>query len=127
MIFSYEDKLPTFSTFGHLFLGILNKDFPHKGYFMEENCGLALSDASACCFVLSKLNSEKQHHIHFGNAPSLYSRILLNGFLHWRSFVSRDIFEEEFFSLVNGILLGKFVHMLQYHFAFSGVPMKLKK
>ena len=101
---------------------------------MEENCGLALSDASACCFVLSELNSEKQHHSQFGNAPSLYSRILLNGFPHWRSFVSRDIFEEEsfiiyqeFFSLVNSILLGKSVHMLQYHFAFSGVPMKLTK
>ena len=101
---------------------------------MEENRGLALSDASACCFVLSELNFEKQHHCHFGNTTSLYSRILLNGFLQWRSFVSRDIFEEEsfiiyqeFFSLVDGILLGKSVHMLQYHFTFSGVPMKLTK
>nr|POF21807.1 hypothetical protein CFP56_49040 [Quercus suber] len=101
---------------------------------MEENRGLALSDVSASCFVLSKLNSGKQHHCHFGNAPSLYLRILLNGFLHWRSFVFRVIFEEEsfiiyqeFFNLVDGILLGKSVHMLQYHFAFSGVPMKLKK
>ncbi|KAK7819122.1 hypothetical protein CFP56_040672 [Quercus suber] len=64
---------------------------------MEENRGLALSDVSASCFVLSKLNSGKQHHCHFGNAPSLYLRILLNGFLHWRSFVFRVIFEEESF------------------------------
>ena len=52
---SYWDKLHTFSTFGHLFLGILNKYFPHKGYFMEENRGLALFDASAA--TLSHLSS----------------------------------------------------------------------
>ena len=134
------------STFGHLFLGILNKDLPHQGNLMQENCGLALSDEDFMMLLpaaLSYLNSifikfGKQHHSHFGSIPSLYSRILLNGFLHWKNFVSRDIFEEEygellpsstpeFVRLVDGSLLGKSIHMLQYHLAFSGVPVKLKK
>jgi nucleolar pre-ribosomal-associated protein 1 len=134
------------STFGHLFLGILNKDLPHKGNLVEENCGLALSDEDSMMLLpaaLTYLNSVfikfgKQHHSHFGSIPSFYSRILLNGFLHWKIFVSRDIFEEEYgeflpsstlelVSLVDGSLLGKSIHMLWYHFALSGVPMKLKK
>ena len=90
------------STFGYLFLGILNKDLPHQGNLMQENCGLALSDEDFMMLLpaaFSYLNSifikfGKQHHNHFGSIPSLYSRILLNGFLHWKSFVSRDIFEE---------------------------------
>lgn len=97
---------------------------------MQENCGLALSDEDFMMLLpaaFSYLNSifikfGKQHHNHFGSIPSLYSRILLNGFLHWKSFVSRDIFEEEygellpsstqeFVRLVDGILLGKSIHM----------------
>ncbi|KAK7860479.1 hypothetical protein CFP56_036661 [Quercus suber] len=117
-------RLPTLSTFGHLFLGILNKDFPHKGYFMEENCGLALSDASACCFVLSELNFEKQHHSHFGNAPSLYSRILLNGFPPGGALIFHRL--PRIFQSCRWYSPRKSVHVLQYHFAFSGVPMKMK-
>ena len=105
---------------------------------MEENCGLILSDEDFMMLlpaVLSSLNSIlDQHHSLFGITPPLNSRILLNGFLHWGSFVSKDILEEESaiiyqepFCLVDGCLLGKSIHMLQYHFSFSGVPMKLKK
>jgi nucleolar pre-ribosomal-associated protein 1 len=79
-----------------------------------------------------------QYHRNFEDIFSLYSRILLNGFLHWKSFVSGNIFEEEFgellsssthqfLSIVDNTLLGKYILMLQYHFAFSGVSMKMKK
>lgn len=134
------------SIFGHLFLDILKKDFPHKDNVMVESCGLALSDEDFMMLLPAALSYLKsmfmkfgnQYHRHFEDISSLYSRILLNGFLHWKSFVSGNIFEEEYgeflpsstqelLSLVDGTLLGKSIHMLRYHFAFSGVSMKMKK
>ncbi|XP_059441149.1 uncharacterized protein LOC132173627 isoform X2 [Corylus avellana] len=134
------------SIFGNLFLDILKKDFPHKDNVMVESCGLALSDEDFMMLLPAALSYLKsmfmkfgnQYHRHFEDISSLYSRILLNGFLHWKSFVSGNIFEEEYgeflpsstqelLSIVDGTLLGKSIHMLQFHFAFRGVSMKMKK
>ncbi|XP_035543314.1 uncharacterized protein LOC108983821 isoform X4 [Juglans regia] len=133
------------SLFGHLFLDIVNKVL-HEGNMMEESCGLALSDEDFIILLpaaMSYLNAifmkfGKQCQRHVENMDSLYSRILWNGFLHWKSFVSGNVFDEEYgeflpsstqelLSLVDGSLLGKSIHMLQYHFAHGGVSMKMKR
>ncbi|GMI77626.1 EMBRYO DEFECTIVE 2788 [Hibiscus trionum] len=136
------------SVFGKLFLSILNKKFLPNGILMKEVSSCALSDQDQDHMMLlpsalSLLNSsfvkfEKQFYHHFKIIPSFYSKMLLNGFMHWKSFVSRDIFledysdslpssAEELFNLVDGSLLGKSIHMLRYHFFLSGDSVKLKK
>ncbi|XP_042949109.1 uncharacterized protein LOC122281567 isoform X5 [Carya illinoinensis] len=133
------------SIFGHLFLDIINKVL-HEGNMKEESCGLTLSDEDFIILLpaaMSYLNAifmkfGKQCQRHVENMDSLYSRILWNGFLHWKSFVSGNVFDEEYGeflpsstqelrSLVDGSLLGKSIHMLQYHFAYGGVSMKMKR
>ncbi|XP_048318581.2 uncharacterized protein LOC107431767 isoform X2 [Ziziphus jujuba] len=134
------------SIFGHLLLGIMNKDPLRRGNVMEESQGLALSDddhimllPAALTYLNSTLLKFGEHHLkHFCCIPSFYSRILLNGFLHWKSFVSGDVFREEYgeffpsslqelITLVSDSLLGKSIHMLQYHFALNGDSMNLKQ
>ncbi|KAJ1407906.1 Nucleolar pre-ribosomal-associated protein 1, N-terminal [Sesbania bispinosa] len=57
---------------------------------------------------------------------------------HWKSFLSKDIFEEEYgeffpssvqelLCLIDNSLLGKSIQMLQCHFALDGDSVKLKK
>uniref|UniRef100_A0A2P2JYW9 Uncharacterized protein LOC105115191 isoform X1 n=1 Tax=Rhizophora mucronata TaxID=61149 RepID=A0A2P2JYW9_RHIMU len=127
------------SVFGHLYLGILEKDCHHKGKNVEYKFASAFSDEKLLMLLppaLSYLNSifatlEKQHYMRFTVIPDLYSKMLLNSFRHWKSFVSKIIFQENFgellpssvqelVSLVDGSLLGKAIHMLQYHFALTG-------
>ncbi|KAK5833528.1 uncharacterized protein LOC108453030 isoform X2 [Gossypium arboreum] len=134
------------SIFGQLFLSILNKNFLSNGFLMEEVSIYALSDQDYMVLLpaaLSLVNAafvkfEKHFYQHFKSIPSFYSRILLNGFMHWKSFVSRDIFQEDYsktlpssaeelFNLVDGSLLRKSIHMLRYHFLLSGDSLKLKK
>ncbi|XP_017980621.1 PREDICTED: uncharacterized protein LOC18594767 isoform X1 [Theobroma cacao] len=134
------------SIFGQLFLSILNKDFFSNGILMKEISGYALSDDNFMMLLpaaLSLVNSafvkfEKHFYRHFKSIPSFYSRMLLNGFVHWKSFVSGDIFQEEYseflpsssqelFNLVDESLLGKAIHLLRYHFFLSGDSLKLKK
>ncbi|PQQ00057.1 uncharacterized protein Pyn_09616 [Prunus yedoensis var. nudiflora] len=134
------------SAFGHLFLGILNKDFLHEGNVIEETCVPALSDEHYMMLLpaaLSYLNSVSMKfgrlcYKHFRNIPVFYSKILLNGFQHWNTFVSRDVFQEEFgeflpssapelLCLIDDSLLGKAICMLRYHFSLNEDSMKLKK
>ncbi|WRX29039.1 Nucleolar pre-ribosomal-associated protein 1 [Theobroma cacao] len=134
------------SIFGQLFLSILNKIFFSNGILMKEISGYALSDDNFMMLLpaaLSLVNSafvkfEKHFYRHFKSIPSFYSRMLLNGFVHWKSFVSGDIFQEEYseflpssaqelFNLVDESLLGKAIHLLRYHFFLSGDSLKLKK
>ncbi|XWS10328.1 hypothetical protein CRYUN_Cryun39dG0066900 [Craigia yunnanensis] len=134
------------SIFGQLFLSILNRNFLSNSVLMKEVSGHALSDQDFVMLLpaaLSFLNSavvkfEKNFYQHFISIPSFCSRILLNGFVHWKSFVSGDIFQEEYseflpspaeelFNQVDGSLLGKAIRLLRYHFFLSGDSMKLKK
>ncbi|XP_022717540.1 uncharacterized protein LOC111276058 isoform X2 [Durio zibethinus] len=134
------------SIFGQLFLSILNRNFLSNGFLMKEVSGYALSDQDFMMLLpaaLSLLNSafvkfKTNFYQHFKSIPSFYSRLLLNGFVHWNSFVSTDIFQEEYseflpssaeelFNLVDGSLLGKAINLLRYHFLLSGDSFKLKK
>lgn len=135
------------STFGHLFSGFVNKDrdFQNEGNEMEEPCVSALSDEDCIMLLpaaLLYLNSVslkfgRLSYEHFRCIPTFYSRIILNGFLQWKSFVSRDVFQEEFeeflpssaqelLSLVDDSLLGKTICMLRYHFSLNENAMKMK-
>lgn len=130
------------STFGHLFSGILDTGFLHKG---NVTCALALSDEDYMMLLpsaLSYLNSVlmkfgKPCYMHFRNIPSFYSKIILNGLLHWKNFVSRDVFHEEFgevlpssaeefLNLINDSLLGKVICMLRHHYALNADSIKRK-
>ncbi|KAK8989349.1 hypothetical protein V6N11_063781 [Hibiscus sabdariffa] len=134
------------SIFGKLFLSILNKKNLCNDILMKEVSSYALPDQDYMMLLpaaLSLLNSAfvkfEKHFCHrFKIIPSFYSKMLLNGFMHWKSFVSGDIFledygntlpssAEELFNLVDGSLLGKSIHMLRYHLFLSGDSVKPKK
>ncbi|KAH1197429.1 Nucleolar pre-ribosomal-associated protein 1 [Glycine max] len=131
--------------FGHLFLGTVNKSIHHDIGVMEhtfdptfsEDQFLLLLPASLSYFSLISKRLREQSHKDFEHIPYFYSKILVKGFSQWKSFSSKDIFEEqygEFFPssaqellrLIDLSLLGKSIHMLKYHFALNGA-MKLKK
>ena len=76
-------------------------------------------------------------HRTFKKIPYFYSKILLKGFSQWKSFLSKDIFEEEYgesvpssvqelLCLTDCSLLGKSINILQYHFDLNGDSLKLK-
>ena len=76
-------------------------------------------------------------HRAFKKIPYFYSKILLKGFSQWKSFLSKDIFEEEYgesvpssvqelLCLTDCSLLGKSINILQYHFDLNGDSLKLK-
>lgn len=131
------------SVFGHIFSSILNEDLPFKG---DVTSNYSLSDNEFMMLLptaLSYLNSVfrkfgKQYSKHFRSIPSFYSRIILSGFINWKSYVSGNVFQlecgeflpsstEELLSLVSGSLLGKAIHMLRYSFVLNGDLLKMKK
>ncbi|KAL5804145.1 hypothetical protein ACOSQ3_030945 [Xanthoceras sorbifolium] len=132
------------SVFGNLILGTVNKEL-FKGnlmgtysYTLSDEDLMMLLPAALSYLDLSFVKFEKQYYKHFTSIPSSYSRILLNGFRRWKSFVSGYMFQEEYdefipssteelLNLVDGSLLGKAVHMLRCHFALSGDSLKTKK
>ncbi|CAK7338479.1 unnamed protein product [Dovyalis caffra] len=133
------------SVFGHLFFGILDEDFNLNVMKVEKTFDSALSNMDFLMLLptaLSYLNSvlmkfEKQQYKQFTIIPSFYSKLLLNGFRHWKSFVSGYAFQdsnnaflpssiEELLNLVDSSLLGKAICMLRHHFTISG-DMKLKE
>ncbi|XP_061372643.1 uncharacterized protein LOC133315092 [Gastrolobium bilobum] len=134
------------SIFGHLFLGIVNGSLHHDFGMMGHAFDLTLSEDQFMLLLPAALSylsliSERlgeQNHKYFKRLPYFYSKILLKGFSQWKSFLSKDIFEEdygEFFPssmqqllcLIDCSLLGKSIHMLQYHFTLNGDSMKVKK
>ncbi|XP_044505387.1 uncharacterized protein LOC123225472 isoform X4 [Mangifera indica] len=131
--------------FGNLLLGIVNKDSLVSSNLMGTHDN-ALADEDFITLlpvVLSYLDSnfvkfEEQYHSHFKSITSYYSRILFNGFRNWKSFVSGFLFQEEYdnffpssaeelLNFVDDSLLGKSIHILQYHFALSRDSLKTKK
>lgn len=129
------------SVFGHLFSGLLNKCLPHKDKVMASHSDedlILLLPAALSYLKSASLKFGKQCYKHFKSIPYFYLRILLNGFLAWKDFVSRSIFQIEDgeflpFSadmlpdLFNGSLLGKSVHMLWFYLALGGHSMKKKR
>ncbi|XP_052734716.1 uncharacterized protein LOC108318920 isoform X3 [Vigna angularis] len=132
--------------FGHSFLGIVNRILYNDIGGMEHISDLTLSEdqyilllpASLSYLSLISNSFWGQNHKDCKPIPYFYSKILLKGFSQWRSFLSKDIFEEEYgeffpssvqelLCLIDHSLLGKSIHMLQYHFALNGYSIKLKK
>ncbi|KAJ6752247.1 hypothetical protein OIU85_002652 [Salix viminalis] len=133
------------SVFGHLFFGLLDEDSNLKLKTVDETRDLALSNTDFVMLLpaaLSYLNSilmkfEKQQYKQFTNISLFYSKLLLQGFCHWKSFVSGYVFQEsyneflpssieELLNLVDSSLLGKAICMLRQYFDISG-DMKLKE
>ncbi|XP_077224093.1 ribosome 60S biogenesis amino-terminal protein isoform X2 [Tasmannia lanceolata] len=145
------------SLFGQIFLSILNKVMPYGDdmtvdvTLFKGNCDHALSDEdfllllpAALSYLTSNLMKFRKQNLKvFGNIPLFYSRILLDGFSNWKTYVSRSIFEEEyneekqfeftpmcleeFLNLFRSSLLGKAIHMLRYYFILNGNSMKKKE
>ncbi|CAI8619493.1 unnamed protein product [Vicia faba] len=132
------------SIFGHLFLGIVKRSLDHD-VGVAEAFDLSLSEDQFISLLPTSLSYLRLilkrfgdlSHRDFKKIPYFYSKILLKGFSQWKSFLSKDIFEEEYgesvpssvqelLCLTDCSLLGKSIHMLQYHFALNGDSLKLK-
>ncbi|XP_059628326.1 uncharacterized protein LOC132271080 [Cornus florida] len=133
------------SVFGQLFSDIVKKDMLCKDNVMENTSNYTLSDEDLMLLLpvaLSYLNSSflkfgEHFHKHFRSIPSFYMRIILDGFVNWKTYVSQDMFQveygeslpsssEDILNLVNESLLGKAIHMLKYCLALKR-DSKLKK
>jgi nucleolar pre-ribosomal-associated protein 1 len=133
------------SVFGHLFLGIVNISLHHDvgvtgaiDLSLSEDQFILLLPSSLSYLRLMLKRFGDLNHEDFKKIPYFYSKILLKGFSQWKSFLSKDIFEEEYgesipssvqelLCLIDCSLLGKSIHMLQYHFTLNGDSIKLKK
>ncbi|KAL9319803.1 hypothetical protein ACSQ67_011642 [Phaseolus vulgaris] len=132
--------------FGHSFLGIVNRSLHNDIGVMEHISDLTLSEDQFILLLPASLSYLSLISKRFGEQrpkdcepiPYFYSKLLLKGFSQWRSFSSKDIFEEQYgelfpssvqelLCLIDHSLLGKSIHMLQYHFALNGDSIKLKK
>ncbi|GMH25511.1 hypothetical protein Nepgr_027354 [Nepenthes gracilis] len=130
------------SVFGHVFSDTLNRKFLLKDNLMEETHSCYHSDEEYLMLLpaaLLYLNSAltkfgKQYSKKIESIPVFYSRLLMDGFIDWKNFVSRTIFQvecenplpsssEQLLHLFSNSLLGKAVDMLQYHFAISGLKI----
>ncbi|KAF1894608.1 hypothetical protein Lal_00031428 [Lupinus albus] len=133
------------SLFGHLFLGIVNRSLHHDTGLMGQASDLTLSEDQFMLLLPTSLSYlslisrrlGKQNCEDFNHLPYFYSKILFKGFSQWKSFLSKDIFEEEYgeffpssvqqlLCLFDDSLLGKSIHMVQYHFALNGDSVKMK-
>ncbi|RZC57613.1 hypothetical protein C5167_004919 [Papaver somniferum] len=132
--------------FGKIFLSTTSSDFTSRRRASEDNHMCAPSDKELIILlpvVLSYLNFSitkfgVQNLKCLEAITSIYSKILLVGFLNWKSFVSRKIFLEEhgevlpsstpeLVNLFNRSLLGKVIYMLRYYFAFNGQSIDKEK
>ncbi|XP_028799422.1 uncharacterized protein LOC114754765 isoform X2 [Neltuma alba] len=134
------------SIFGQLFMKLLSRILDHDIDLTGRSFDLTPSEDHFLLLLpasLSYLNSislrlGEQSHKDFKHLPYFYSRILLKGFSQWKSFVSKDIFEEDYgefmplsvkqlLCLVDRSLLGKSLKMLQFHFDLNVESMTLNK
>ncbi|RZC46315.1 hypothetical protein C5167_039274 [Papaver somniferum] len=132
--------------FGQVVLSILGKNLPSTSNMVEENHKCVIADDDLILLLpvaLSYLNLSitkfgVQYLKSLGAITSIYSRILLDGFLNWRSSVSRTVFQEEFdesppsstkdlLNVFGGTLYGKTIHMLRYCFALNADSIDKKK
>ncbi|KAK6946890.1 LOW QUALITY PROTEIN: Nucleolar pre-ribosomal-associated protein 1, N-terminal [Dillenia turbinata] len=133
------------SIFGHLFMSILENELHFKGAVAGQTYNYALSEEDfmmllpvSLSFINSSLLRFGNQYKHYGRIPSFYSRILLDGFLDWKNFVSKGISKvesgefspsstEELLNYCRGSLLGKSICMLRHYFALNSGSLKLKK
>ncbi|CAN6236303.1 unnamed protein product [Urochloa humidicola] len=130
--------------FGHIFLEILKKDNSvlqikdsnSNASWAQEDGAILLLPAALSCMKCHNDDSGRCAEF-LEPVPLFYSELLLcdKGFLSWKSFVTRSIFEEDFSDFIptsvkdimiyfSGTLLGKSVTMLHYYFASKEVSRK---
>ncbi|XP_027341039.1 uncharacterized protein LOC113854301 [Abrus precatorius] len=133
------------SIFGHLFLAVVNRSLHHDVGVIGHTYDLTLSEDQFMLLLPASLSylsliSERfgeQNHKGFEQLTYFYSKIILKGLSQWKSFSSKDIFEEqngefiplsvqELVCLTDCSLLGKSIHMLKHYFALNGVSIKPK-
>ncbi|KAF9589226.1 hypothetical protein IFM89_020664 [Coptis chinensis] len=132
--------------FGKMFSYIMYGDLPLKENATGEDSIHVCSDEQLMMLLPVALSYLKMNSVRFGvqclkhlrSIPSIYSRILLDGFLDWNSYTSGNIFQEECGDLLlssteellnffSRSLLGKAICMLQYYFSLNVEALKMKK
>ncbi|XP_024008102.1 uncharacterized protein LOC18994515 [Eutrema salsugineum] len=118
------------SVFGHFFF---SKQQDEIGLTNDQFIMLLPAVLSYLASLTAKLEKPCRRCL---DITSVYSNILINGFLQWPKFLSECIFEEKYEEILpsattedidtmfNASLLGKAVRMLQYHFALTESPTK---
>ncbi|XP_023639916.1 uncharacterized protein LOC17890382 isoform X2 [Capsella rubella] len=114
------------SIFGHFFLSNLSKKQDDSSALTDVQFIMLLPAVlSYLASVFAKLEKPRSRCL---DITSVYSNILIKGFLQWPKFLSGCIFEEKYEDILlstsedietmfNASLLGKAVRMFQYHFA----------
>ncbi|CAA0330833.1 unnamed protein product [Arabidopsis thaliana] len=121
------------SVFGHIFFSMLSKLQGDSALITDDQFVMLLPPVILfLASVFAKLEKSCSKCL---DITSLYSNILIKGFLQWPKFCSGCIFEEKYEEILlstsedietmfNASLLGKAVRMFQYHFALTESPTK---
>ncbi|GAA0141611.1 hypothetical protein LIER_02723 [Lithospermum erythrorhizon] len=133
------------SVFGFLFGSMIDKSSLIGADLTGKESGHHLSDEELVLLLPTALlyincSVTRYEGLHSENKeciPSLYWRMLTKGFLDWKTYASRSIFEigpgepwptslEQFLNIVSTSLLGKSAHMLRHYLDLSGDPAKME-
>ncbi|CAL9226999.1 unnamed protein product [Arabidopsis halleri] len=118
--------------FGNFFFSMLSKKQDVSALTDDQFIMLLPAVLSYLTSVFAKLEKPFNRCL---DITSVYSNILINGFLQWPRFLSRCIFEEKYEEILlsttenmdtmfNASLIGKAVRMFQYHFSLTESPTK---
>jgi nucleolar pre-ribosomal-associated protein 1 len=118
--------------FGHFFFSMLSKKQDDSALTDDQFIMLLPAVLSYLTSVIAKLEKPCNRCL---DITSVYSNILINGFLQWPRFLARCIFEEkheeillstteDMETMFNASLIGKAVRMFQYHFSLTESPTK---
>ncbi|KFK29207.1 hypothetical protein AALP_AA7G103100 [Arabis alpina] len=120
------------SVFGNYFFSMLSKKQDDPALTDEQFIMLLPAVLSYLTSVFAKIEKPCSRCL---DITSVYSNILINGFIQWPRFLAGCIFEEKYEEILlsttenidtmfNASLLGKAVRMFQYHFALTESPTK---
>ncbi|VVB11399.1 unnamed protein product [Arabis nemorensis] len=120
------------SVFGHYFCSMLSKKQDDSALTDDQFIMLLPAVLSYMTSFFAKLEKPFSRCL---DITSVYSNILINGFLQWPRFFSGCIFKEKYEEILlsatkdidtmfNASLLGKAVRMFEYHFALTESPTK---
>ncbi|KAF5201938.1 Nucleolar pre-ribosomal-associated protein [Thalictrum thalictroides] len=115
-----------------------------KSFATGENFNDACTDDEFLMLLPIAVAYLQMNYVKFGvsylrqlqSIPAIYSKILFGGFRNWNGYTSRNIFQEEYdkpssteelVKLFHCSMLGKAIHMLQYHITLNVNSLKKKK
>lgn len=146
LLFLLTEVSPLHLTFfGKLFSCVWNKDQLLKEN-TEENSNHGCTDEQFMMLLPVALSYLNREYVklgvpfvkHFQSITTMYSKILLDGFLNYKNYTFGNIFQEEYdemslssaeelFSVFRDSLLGKAINMLQYYFSLNVNSLRRKK